>query len=67
MDFDYKGAPEGPNMYKSRKEFIQLLRKNNIDPLWIKNKSLVQFTEKLEEKRADLQKRAEEMEQNLLT
>ena len=44
MELNYKGEPAGFNMYKERKEFLEMLRKNNIDPVWVKNKSLIQFT-----------------------
>lgn len=44
MEVNFKGAPPGFNMYKDRKEFLEKLKRNNVDPIWVKNKSLKLFT-----------------------
>lgn len=54
MDVNYKGRPPGFNKFTEHKEFLQLLKKNKIDPIWIKNKTLTQYTKRIEEKRAQL-------------
>ena len=67
MEVNYKDKPPGFNMFSDHKEFLQLLKMNKIDPVWVKNKTLSQYTKRMEEKRAQLQEKAEEIEGNLIT